>query len=196
MPSSLTSPPRSRSSISLALLVAVVALAPACDDDETCGVGSAPASGLVASATGVTLTYGDLSSLSGNDCPDPAAPSGVVSLSIEGRTADGTGLVTFCIPRPDQLGSGARALGNTPTMADVRVIDLTGMAAGCSYDFESTLPAPTGTVTASGVCANGTDPAGFALTIDGTVTVTRTCGATVDSVALTLAGTVAVTSRD
>lgn len=191
MPSSLTSPSRFRSSTSLALLLLV-----ACDGDETCGVGDAPASGLVASTGAVALTYGDLSSLSGNDCPDPTAPSGVVSLSIEGRTADGTGLVTFCIPRPDLLGTGARALGNTPSMADVRVIDLTGTADGCTYDFESTLPAPTGTVTATGVCANGTDPAGFALTVDGTVTVTRTCGATVDSVTLELAGTVAVTSRD
>jgi len=136
MPSSPTSPSRFHSSISLALLL-LLAPASACDGEESCGVGDAPATGLVASATGVSLT-----------------------------------------------------------LADVRVIDLTGTADGCTYDFESTQPAPTGTVTATGVCANGTDPAGFALTIDGTITVKRTCGATVDAVALALAGTVAVTSRD
>ncbi len=143
----------------------------------------------------LAVTYGNLSSLSGNDCPDPAAPDGVVSLSIEGQALGGTGLVTFCIPRPDLLGSGNRTLGNT-AMGDVRVIDLQATTATCSYRARSTLPAPTGTVTATGVCDNGTNPAGFALSIDGALMVERTCGATVDQIPITIAGRVAVTSRD
>ena len=149
---------------------------------------------LTASNADVTLTFGNLSSLSGNDCPDPSAPSGVISLSIEGAQVGGTGLITFCIPRPDLLEDG-RALGSTGSMGQIRVIDFSGMANGCTFALDSSMP-PTGTGKGTGVCKNGTDAAGFALELTGTVNLRRTCSATIDSVALTLSGKVAVTSRD
>lgn len=142
----------------------------------------------------ITLTYGNLSSLSGNDCPAADAPSGVISLSIEGTQVGGTGLVTLCIPRPDLLVDG-RTLGTTGNMGQLRVIDFSGMANGCTFALDSSMP-PTGTGTGTGVCKNGTDAAGFALELTGTINLRRTCGATVDPVALTLAGKVAVSSRD
>lgn len=190
MPSSLTQLSRFLSSTSLLVLVA------GCPSDgESCGPDDAPAVGITASnGTDVTLTYGNLSSLSGNDCPDPMAPSGVVSLSIEGRQEGGTGLLTFCIPRPDLLKDG-RTLGNTSSSGQMRVIDFSATANGCTFDDISAMP-PTGKGTGFGVCKNGTDAAGFALEITGTITATRTCGANVDTVSLTLAGKVAVSSRD
>ena len=163
-------------------------------DDESCGPESAPATIAATNGTDITLTYSGLSSLSGNDCPDPAAPSGVVSLSIEGTQMGGTGRLTFCIPRPDLLKDG-RTLGTTGNMGQLRVIDFTGMANSCTFALDSTMP-PTGTGTGTGVCKNGTDAAGFALALSGTVNLKRTCGATVDTVSLMLAGNVAVSSRD
>jgi hypothetical protein len=80
-------------------------------------------------------------------------------------------------------------------MGQIRVVDFSGMANGCTFALDSATP-PTGTAKGTGVCNNGTDKAGFALELNGMVTARRTCGATVDSVTLTLAGKVAVTSRD
>lgn len=167
--------------------------APGCGDDD-CGPGGASATGLTVSSAEVALAYGGLSALAGNDCPDPDAPAGVVSLSIEGRTADDTGLVTLCIPRPDRLMEAGRTLGLPLSTADVQIFDLTGATAGCTYALDTTRP-PLGTATGTGVCSNGTDPAGFAIEIDGNVSLRRTCGPTIDLVAVALAGRVAVSLR-
>ena len=158
--------------------------------------GGAPAAGLVANGETLAITYGDLSGLLGNDCPEPGAPAGVISLSIEGRqTDDPLGLVTFCIPRPDRLMEGERTLGTALSTADVRIIDLRGSAAGCTLALDSSQP-PFGTATATGVCKNGDAPEGFALSVDGAVTLRRTCGTTVDAVGATLRGRVAVRRRE
>lgn len=167
-----------------------------CNGDDSCGPDGAPSSGLVASSDTVTLTYGGLTSLLGNDCPAPDAPAGVISLSIEGRQAgDPLGLVTFCIPRPDLLMEGDRTLGTSLSNADVRIIDLRGNAEGCAFALDTTR-LPTGAAQATGVCANGDSPAGFALSLDAAVSLRRTCGATVDSIAVTLRGRVAVARRE
>jgi len=42
------------------------------------------------------------------------------------------------------------------------------------------------------MCDNGSDPAGFSITLDGAMTFTRTCGTTVDTVQVALQGTEAV----
>lgn len=210
MRSSPKSPSRSRSStdrarlalapplsialaIPLAIPLVLLALASACGDDD-CGPGDAPASGVTASSAEVTLTYGELTSLVGNDCPAPDAPEGVISLSIEGRQVDGPGLITLCIPRPDLLDSTPRMLGPIQSSADAQVVDLTGEADGCSYAIDPTSP-PTGSVIGSGVCGNGDDAAGFALDFDGAVSLTRTCGGATDQIDVTLTGRVAVHPR-
>ncbi|MGE0870824.1 MAG: hypothetical protein AB7P03_19815 [Kofleriaceae bacterium] len=182
--------------ISLSLCLSSTNLIGGCSGDgaDTCGADGAPDVGLAAASSDATLTYGNLSALAGNDCPAPDAPAGVVSLSIEGMQTDGTGLITLCIPRPDLLMEGERTLGGTVSMADIRIIDLTGTFNGCTFAFDSTRP-PTGHATASGVCANGEDPAGFKLVVDGNVSLRRTCGTTMDSIALPLTGTVKVSKR-
>lgn len=154
-----------------------------------------PSSGLAASSVDVVLTYGNLSALAGNDCPAADAPAGVVSLSIEGTQTDGSGgLITLCVPRPDLLVDGNRSIGGSLSMADVRIFDLSGSYNNCTFTLDSTRP-PTGKAAGIGVCGNGTDPSGFALDIDGAVSLRRTCGATVDSVSVTLVGKVAVSAR-
>ncbi len=149
---------------------------------------------LLASSADVVLTYGGLTALAGNDCPAMDAPAGVVSLSVEGRQTDGTGLITFCIARPDQFEGARRNLGTSLSMADVRIFDLTGTANNCTFTFDSSRP-PTGFATGLGVCADGTDPAGFGVDFDGAISLRRNCNGTMDTVAVTLTGLVAVAKR-
>lgn len=191
-PSPTSLPPGFRA-LALAGLAAAAVLGAGCGDD--CGPGDAPATGLVASNDTVSLTYGELTGLLGNDCPDPAAPEGVISLSVEGHQAGGAGgRITFCIPRPDLLMEGDRTLGTALSGADVRIIDLGGTADNCTFSFNSA-QVPTGAARATGVCGNGDSPEGFALSIDGALSLRRTCGATMDTVSVTLRGRVAVGRR-
>jgi hypothetical protein len=153
--------------------------------DAYCGPGGAGATGLVAAGTGFTMTFGNLVASANNDCPDPMAPAGVVSLTIEGTQTDGTGLVTLCVQRPDQLAGGL-TLGT-----QVKLVDATGSSSGCTFLIDQGTP-PSGTVSGTGVCHDGSASAGFALVVEGTVQLKRTCGATMDSVSATLQGTIAV----
>lgn len=165
-----------------------------CGDDE-CGPAGAPDSGIVASNADVTLTYGNMTAGLNNDCPfrSPPQDGDVVSLTIQGMQTDGTGFFTLCVERPDKL-NGALALGVDTQGSPVHVNDLTGTANNCTFKFLRTLPIA-GTATGSGVCANGDDPAGFALVIDGTATLERTCNTTVDTVDVELRGRVAVAKQ-
>ncbi len=170
------------------LLIALGA-ASGCSDDS-CGPGNAPVTGIVAGDVDVTLTFGNMTSRAGNDCPDNAAPAGVIALTIEGTQTDGTGFFTLCIPRPDLLDKGG-TLGVTVSTADIRIIDLRGSAGACTYSLDTSRP-PTGTGIGTGVCGNGTDKAGFAIELDGAVSLRRTCGTTIDSLPVKLTGRVAV----
>jgi hypothetical protein len=154
-----------------------------------CGPGGAFEFGLTASSDQVNLVFGDLVAGANNDCPDPNAPAGVVSLTIMGTQMGNTGIITFCVPRPDQLETMALPIGSS----GVKVIDLTATDANCSYTFDAG-HLPTGTATSTGMCGNGTDKAGFALVFNGFIGLRRTCGATIDSVSVGLTGTVAITS--
>jgi len=158
--------------------------------DDSCGPGSAPAVGVVASGGSVSISYGTLSGSPNRDCPDAAAPDGVISLSIMGTQSGGSGLITLCIGRPDLLAKQALSFGAEPG-AQVHVIDLNGSASNCTLTIDRNTP-PSGTATSTGMCGNGADPAGFAMVLDAALTLTRTCGATVDSVPVTLRGSVAV----
>lgn len=160
--------------------------------DDSCGPGGAPDTGLIAGSDAVTLTYGHLTGGLNNDCPANDAPPGVISLSIHGTQSDGSGLVTLCVARPDLLAKQAQGLG-LDAGAQVRVIDVTGTASSCSFAIDKSQPA-TGNATASGLCGNGSDAAGFALVLDGSLSLTRTCGAIVDSLRITLHGRIAVAS--
>jgi len=170
----------------LCLLVISSSLA-ACSGDD-CGSAGSSEYGLVASSDQVMLAFGDLVSSANNDCPATDAPTGVVSLTITGTQmpgSGGSGLVTFCIPRPDQLG------GDQPLGSAIKIVDLSGMDATCSYKLDSS-HLPTGKASFLGVCSNGTDKTGFGIVFDGFAGLTRTCGTTIDSVSVGLTGNVAV----
>jgi hypothetical protein len=64
----------------------------------------------------------------------------------------------------------------------------------CSFTLDSTRP-PTGMASGKGVCGNGDDPAGYQLIIDGFISLRRNCAGTLDTVGVTLRGTVAVAHR-
>ena len=177
------------STISLAALV----IGGGCGDDQ-CGPMGAAKDGLVASSTDVTLTFGNMTSRAGSDCPDPDAPAGVIAVTIEGQQTDGQGFITLCIPRPDLLDMGNRTIGLTLSTADIRIIDLSGMANSCTYNIDKTRP-PTGKGAGLGVCSNGTDKAGFAIDLDGAISLRRTCGTTVDTIGVKLTGKVAVAAE-
>jgi hypothetical protein len=160
-------------------------VASGCSDD--CGPGGAPDFGLNASSSEVTLTYGNLTAGANNDCPDPMAPMGVISVTIAGTQKDGMGLATFCVPRPDLLDTGVN-LGT-----GFRIIDLNGDAEGCMFSLD---PTPvTGTAKANGICDNGKDSAGFALIVEGFVSLRRVCPTNTDNIQVSLAGTVAVSAK-
>jgi hypothetical protein len=171
-----------------------LALALAGCGGSPCGPGGAPATGLLASSADVTLTYGNLTASANNDCPGSNPKAGVVSLTIEGAQTDGGGLLTLCVPRPDELENTPQALGT-----DVQVVDFSGDKNGCPYAFDTTRP-PSAMATTTGMCDNGTNKAGFALSLSGALSLTRcppgmpcdaSCGGTT-SVAVQLSGTVAV----
>jgi hypothetical protein len=183
---------RFRSVISFSLLAAG-ALAGCGDDGGDCGPGGAPSVGLVANnATApITLTFGGLHAGLNNDCPAADAPSGVISLTLQGVQTDGIGQLTLCIARPDRLAEQAQALGPDDADVAVRLVDAAGTANNCSFAIDPAQPV-TGQVTASGLCGGGGDPAGFALVVDGTLHLQRTCNTVVDSLPVTLRGRVAV----
>jgi hypothetical protein len=184
------SPSRFLSTTSLA--AAAIAGSAGCSGGDSCGPGGAPDSGLVASNPAVILTFGQLTGGLNNDCPASDAPAGVISMTIGGTQRDGQGRITLCAGRPDLLGTQALALGFDAT-APVRVIDLLGSSSSCTYTVDRTLPL-SGTAQASGLCDNGRSAAGFALVVDATLSLTRTCGATVDATEVMLHGRVAVAS--
>lgn len=183
---------RSPSITSALALAASLGLAAGCgDSSDDCGTRGAPASGLVTAGTGATLTFGAMSASPNNDCPVDGAPSGVTSLTIIGTQTDGQGRITLCVGRPDRLASGTQALGTTAGQGQVALVDLAGSSNGCTLAFDTTA-APTGTVTVTGMCNNGENANGFSLVLDGALTMIRTCGQTVDTLAVTLTGRVAV----
>lgn len=161
----------------------------ACGDDE-CGPGAAPDFGIHAASADVSLTYGNLTSGQNNDCPDPDAPSGVVSLTIQGSQQDGPGLLTLCIARPDKIASGELPFG----VGQVQIIDLNGEADGCSFTIDRMRPT-LGTASTSGLCDNGANPAGYALTVDGNLSLTRTCPTMNDTIAVSFTGTAAIANQ-
>lgn len=160
-------------------------------DAASCGPGDAPA-GVVASGGPVALTYGQFTGGLNNDCPASGAPMGVISMTILGMQTDagGGGFFTLCIGRPDLLASQPLGIGFDAAAA-VRVVDFNGQASGCTFTVDRSQP-PGGTASASGLCDNGRNAAGFALALDATLTLTRTCGTTTDAVPVTVRGGVAV----
>ncbi len=188
------SPFPSRTELTL-VAAALAALSVGCPgDDDSCGPGGAPAAGITLTVGGETITYGEFTASVNNDCT--ISGSGVISVSVHGSQTGGSQALTLCLPRPDLLGVEPVLLvpSRVPPLADDRamVIDSSAaLAAGCTVQKDVTM-APSGTARFVGYCDSGAHPSGYALELTGTVPLVRTCGATMDNVIGTLAGTVAV----
>lgn len=170
--------------------ISLAAALTGCSGDDSCGPGNAAPNGLQTGDQDQTLTFGNLVSSANNDCRDSSVPD-IISLTIGGTQTNGTGLLTLCIPRPDKLGEGVMLGGTGAPLPEVQIVDLNGTANGCDYTFESTRPVA-GTVSATGVCGNGTDKAGYALAISGHISLKRTCPTATDTIAVNFNGTAAV----
>ena len=152
-----------------------------CSDGAKCGPGSAPDT-LDVTGGGATLTFNNFAGSPNADC----GVTPVVSVTIEGKPADGTsGFLTFCVPRPDKLGGGLTL------DSDFQLPSVSIMSGGCTYTLDAATP-PTGTAKSAGLCDNGKSKAGFALTVNAAFALSRTCGTTTDSVPVAIDGTVAV----
>jgi hypothetical protein len=173
--------------ILVALVVVALPFVAGCPGEE-CGIGGAAADGLTLTGSGVDVRYQAMTAGENNDCPDASAPVGVISVTIAGIQVGTSSGITFCVGRPDNLDSSMPLVYDG---AGVEVVDVNAEHAGCTLRRNPSTP-PTGTARATGICDNGVDPAGFALVVDGQVTIDRTCGPTMDTIVLDLAGTIAV----
>ncbi|MBK9032364.1 MAG: hypothetical protein IPL61_13810 [Myxococcales bacterium] len=172
----------------------IVLAAGACSDDAVCGPGAAPADGMIVSIGTEAVTYGGFTASANNDCT--IAGSGVISVSVHGTQVDGGSALTLCLPRPDLLGPSSSQLApsRVPPLATdrVQVIDASAtFAGGCTATLDPTLT-PIGEATFAGYCADGADPAGYAMTINGQLPLRVTCPAGTTAMTATITGTVAV----
>jgi hypothetical protein len=170
-----------------AAAVIVVGVYAGCSDP--CGPGSAATNGLRLATSDKTLdvAYWEMTASENNDCPDPTAPAGVVSLTIAGKQEGLASPITFCVARPDRLANSGLQLDT-----DVTVVDVSAVLNGCTYTKNRQVVA-TGSVSTSGLCDGGKNKAGFALSITGTVSLIKKCPAVADVVvSATLDGTIAI----
>lgn len=169
----------------------LLALSLSVNCSDPCGPGGAAPNGLRATTVdgSLNVAYTAMTAGANNDCPDPAMPpgEGVISLTIEGKEEGAVAPIVFCVPRPDKLQNGALSWGQ-----DFQVIDVMAQANGCNYTVVRPVDAA-GTASVSGMCDNGVNKAGFALTVDGSVTLLKRCTGMPDAnVRVTLRGTIAV----
>src|SRR5262245_47925282 len=82
----------SHTSLAAAAAASAALLGASCGGDDSCGPGTLT-TGLIASASTVSLTYGTLTSGLNNDCPASNPPAGVVSLTIFGFQVGGAGSI-------------------------------------------------------------------------------------------------------
>lgn len=170
----MPSPPRSPSPCRFAtsgLLALCAAAAAACGDDESCGPGGEEAPGL----TVESITFGEMSASANNDCP-PTAGEHPTSITIQGTQVDPAAAGQFlvlCLPRPDLIDDQPVAFSDADR---IELVDLFGRDdSGCELRFDRSAQPGSGTATFSGFCENGTDSAGFAISLTGVLPFTRTC---------------------
>lgn len=175
MPSPRRSPSPSRSATSGALaglLLAAVALA-GCSDDDSCGPGDQEAPGLTVEAAAVT--FGNFAASANNDCP-PSAGQHPTSITVQGEqiAPEVTGqFLVLCLPRPDLIDDQPVSFTDSERL---EIVDLFGQDPdGCGIRFDDAAEPGSAAATFSGFCDNGTDQAGFALSLSGNLPITRTC---------------------
>jgi hypothetical protein len=178
---------RSLTIIALAIALATIG----CGGDEVCGPGEIAATGATATVGSDSVTYGDFWSSPNNDCSQMGHPT---SLTLEGKQVDGNFFLTFCIPRPDEIGADPIALDDLEL---IEVITVSGDIGGGCLITRDPAVTPTGTIEFIGYCDEGLAAEGYAIRLSGTVGGTRTCtgtdaGTTMEPITIDVAGEVAV----
>lgn len=172
-----------------------IAAAAGCGEGDECGPGDAPVDGVTAALANNTVTYGSFTSSPDGNCTTGTEPS----LSIEGIQVDPapiggtTQKIAFCIPLPDAVGGDPMTLGLEDT-DPVRLVEVNASVDPCTYRFDFS-PDPSGTITFSGYCDSGLHEAGYAITLDGSVTLRQVCGGDLETIIVDLAGSAAVRKR-
>jgi len=173
MPSPRRSPSPSRSATSGLVALVLAAALVGCSDDDSCGPGDQEAPGLTIDAASVT--FGNFAASANNDCP-PSAGQHPTSITVQGEQiapeVAGQFLV-LCLPRPDLIDDQPVSFTDSERL---EVVDLFGQDGdGCGIRFDDTAEPGSAAATFSGFCDNGTDQAGFALSLSGNLPITRTC---------------------
>jgi hypothetical protein len=179
---------RSASRLRIELLLALVAIG--CGGDgggEECGPGDEPTGGVALDR----VTFDDFHSSANNDCTP--AGGGPTSLTVQGAQvdpADPARFLVLCLPRPDRIEGAAIPLTDEDR---VQLIDLTATDPdGCRLDLDRSR-LQEGTITFSGFCADGTDPAGYAIGFTAAVPLLRSCdGGEAEPIEAELGGRAAV----
>jgi hypothetical protein len=180
--------------IAIAIAAAAIAALAACGDDTDCGPGDAPASGITVATPDGAITYGAFTSSPNNDCTP--ADGQLTSLTVDGVQQQPTPVGMFtphlalCITRPERTGADPVPFGLTDD-DPINLVSVNAEAGGCTFALDRST-APEATATFTGYCADGSDPAGYAIELAGSVTLARTCGADIDTVTVELGGAAAV----
>ena len=163
----------------------------ACGDGEECGPGDAPADGITVEASDAVADFGQFGSLAANDCPPPEGGE-ATSVTIQGTQVGAEGLLTLCLPRPDQIEDAPIPIEDSER---VQLIDLVANTSdGCRLTVDGDRE-PSGEVTFSGFCEDGNHEDGYALSFAATVPLLRTCGEDpAEPIEAQLGGRAAVTS--
>ncbi len=144
-----------------------------CSDDDSCGPGDEEAPGV----TVATITFGNFAASANNDCP-PTAGQHPTSVTVQGEQVSpevpGQFLV-LCLPRPDLIDDQPVSFTDGERL---ELVDLFGQDGdGCTIGFDDSAEPGSAAASFSGFCDNGTNEAGFALTLSGNLPIARTCGA-------------------
>ena len=137
---------------------------------DVCSIGGAPVDGLVAAAAdhATAMTFGGLRGRADGTC----------ELAVMGDQVGGTGggWLSLCVHGDGDIGT------------DIEVLSLAGVANNCELALDRSAPVA-GVGHTEGHCDGHP---GFALVLDATATMTRTCATGIDTLAVTLRGRVAV----
>jgi hypothetical protein len=168
----------------------VLALCGACGGGTDHCATPAATTGATLTAGGNAFVFGQFEAAASHDC----TVSEVESMTVDGSQVSpapsgGTFHMTFCLPRPDQVGEAAVALSDDSL---VQVINLSAQDGLCTLALDRSQPLG-GTLAIDRFCSEA--GLGFNLTLAGTTPGIRRCGDTQESVTFQLSGQVAVIQR-
>jgi len=169
-------------------LVIIAVLGCGCGgDDATCGPAGAEPGITVATAT-VSATFSTFTASANNDCPNVGSPTAV---TIAGSQDGASGSIILCLSRPENVGSSAIDVDFSGALQLVSV----SAQLDCPVVVDRSQPLDL-KATFEGFCADGVDPAGFTLALDGQVAMRKQCnGQAEEAITVTVSGSAPVAAE-